>query len=684
MAREACGVGGYGVKAFYQDEKVKLYQSDVLEWALDYKKKIDAGKAFPFHSICADPPYGLGDPPPIAELLNAWLNKEEYNTGCGFMNSHWDVVPSPKYWRALLDIVFPGGYMFLFSGTRTADLLGISCRLGGWEPFDRVTNFMWCYGSGFPKSHSISRALDASEVVHCPDCPGGYILSFSDEIAQEWAMERDTTVAEAVSALSDGCEACKGTGQIVGVEREVVGQSIRRGDKKAYLRNVGYKGGTNFPIADNNFITAPATPLAQAFDGYGTALKPAGEPILLLRKPREGRTFAECAREFGSGGLDVDSSRVKTDDGRPHRTKIVHRNKKTSEIYGNGMASGTQSGMATGTTSQGRWPPNTHFAHIPHHSRCSTCEGDGCDECHGEGAVGGCRRVGSKRVKVDSGGDVSDKTGPRKNQVYGGHKADRTAFVAYKGVDGREEVADWICHPQCAVRALDEMAPHSKSSGGAGSSWGKAAGVHGGWKRKAHENYQAQPPGTYAVDEGGPSRFFPNHDWSYEIAERLAGETPFRYCAKASNSERSFGLAEFLPRTKDLRKRRRQDTDGSWLVRATCKHPTVKPLSLLIWLAKLCKPPDIFNPRICMPFSGVLSETIAARLAGWKNITAIERERVYCEWGVARWKGMDKWATLTGKTDPATIRKLGEVAEARVELQDGEQQTSLFDAMGLE
>jgi len=237
------------------------------------------------------------------------------------------------------------------------------------------------------------------------------------------------------------------------------------------------------------------------------------------------------------------------------------------------------------------------------------------------------------------------------------------------------------------VAALDEIGPHSKSSGGAGSSWGKSPGVHEGWKRKAHENYQPQPPGTYAVDEGGPSRFYPNHDWAYEIAERLAGETPFLYCPKASRGERDAGLGE-LPEVEcqqgcggDFPVDDQGRDRDRFKVIARNTHACVKPLSLVKQLAALLKPPDEYNPIICVPFSGSGSEVIGAILAGWQNVIAIEREPEYCQIAAARLAWWSKWMQLTGKTDPVEIRTLGEVADAREGWQDDKRQTSIFDLL---
>jgi hypothetical protein len=267
---------------------------------------------------------------------------------------------------------------------------------------------------------------------------------------------------------------------------------------------------------------------------------------------------------------------------------------------------------------------------------------------------------------------VETSTGVRgaSTHIYGGGKGFTKATgeqVGYADPDGREQVDDWLCHPQCPVRALDEMAGERLPCGGP--------------KNTTHNTgmFGIGQPGRVYKDGSNASRFYPQHDWSLEIAERLAGETPFRYCAKASPSERQFGLPQFLPRTRNPRKRRHQDLDGSWLKRAVCRHPTLKPMKLIVWLATLLRPPVEVEPRICIPFSGVMSEAIAAHLAGWPEIHAIEREGIYCAWGTARYRGMDKWAALSGKTDPAEIRKLGRAAEARESWQGDERQVSLFE-----
>src|SRR5699024_8513222 len=149
----------------------------------------------------------------------------------------------------------PGGHMAVFAGARTQDLMGLSIRLAGFEIRDTLG---WVYGSGMPKSHNISKAIDKA----------------------------------------------------AGAEREVVGTYDRR---SVYdNRNRASDGAGSSQCAVGNAaisLTAPATSEAQRWDGWGTALKPAIEPIILARKPLDG-TVASNVLAHGVGGLNIDACRV--------------------------------------------------------------------------------------------------------------------------------------------------------------------------------------------------------------------------------------------------------------------------------------------------------------------------------------------------------------------------------------
>ena len=219
-------------------------------------------------SIVTDPPYGLSNTKPqqVADVLKAWVAGDTETVPTkrgGFMGKDWDsFVPPPAVWEECMRVLRPGGHMAVFAGARTQDLMGLSIRLAGFEIRDTLG---WIYGSGFPKSMDISKAIDKA----------------------------------------------------AGAEREVVGKYLRpdngkpHGDFRSDNDRSAYQ---SFDMCDDTrSVTAPATSEAQRWDGWGTALKPAIEPIILARKPLVG-TVVGNVLAHGVGGLNIDASRVPTND----------------------------------------------------------------------------------------------------------------------------------------------------------------------------------------------------------------------------------------------------------------------------------------------------------------------------------------------------------------------------------
>jgi len=209
-------------------------------------------------AVITDSPYGLSAPPDIAEVLRAWLSGEAYEHGsAGFMGRVWDsFVPGPRVWREVFRVLKPGGHAVVFAGTRTVDLMGIAVRLGGFEVRDCGA---WVYWSGFPKSLDLSKEAD----------------------------------------------------RVAGAEREVVGRKGGRYDgapRVELFQGEGPGGG------DGGNITAPNTPEAQRLAGHGTALKPAIEPWLLLRKPISESSIIRNVQRWGTGGLNLDACRFAPGD----------------------------------------------------------------------------------------------------------------------------------------------------------------------------------------------------------------------------------------------------------------------------------------------------------------------------------------------------------------------------------
>lgn len=279
---------------YYSDDLVTLYHGDCL----------DILTQLPDNSVSAvvtDPPYGLSTitPDQLSEIIRVWSNGERDHMpeGKGFMGKSWDAfVPPPAVWDECLRVLKPGGYMAVFAGTRTQDLMGLSIRLAGFEIRDTLG---WIYGSGFPKSMDVSKAIDKA----------------------------------------------------AGAERAVVGVNPRAAQQtpKHDTTSLGAFAGTSPDL------TAPATPEAERWSGWGTALKPAIEPIILARKPLDG-TVAANVLAHGVGGLNIDACRVEAHDSQlaEKYASVQNARARTNSIHGK---DGRDRAGSTPHTS-GRFPAN--------------------------------------------------------------------------------------------------------------------------------------------------------------------------------------------------------------------------------------------------------------------------------------------------------------------------------------
>jgi DNA modification methylase len=241
----------------------RIYNMDCLEGM----KLLDDNS---IDNIVTDPPYELG-----------FMGKKWDNTGIAY---------NIELWKECLRILKPGGHLLAFGGTRTYHRMACAIEDAGFEIRDCI---QWLYGSGFPKSHDISKAIDKK-------------LGAKREVV---AIKKKT--------------------QSYGYE----GNNVYGGDKN--------RGGIQE-------TTAPATSEAQQWNGWGTCLKPANEPIVLARKPLSEKTIAENVMKWGTGGINIDGCRIES--GGEHKRAYQPTNHERG-VYGKQTA-------FQPSNKEGRFPAN--------------------------------------------------------------------------------------------------------------------------------------------------------------------------------------------------------------------------------------------------------------------------------------------------------------------------------------
>lgn len=271
-------------------------------------------------AIVTDPPYGLefmgkgwdklsgapgynerGRMTPVSSGLckNKGFNQipNSYQAGKPMQDWHY------RWAIEALRVAKPGAHMLAFGGTRTHHRLMVAIEDAGWEIRDTMG---YLYGSGFPKSLDVSKAIDKA----------------------------------------------------AGVEREVVKTTPSGGYKRQMINNAeqGFRPVDYYPEGNKFTSNESITDAAKQWDGWGTALKPAWEPIILCRKPLSEKTVAENVQKWGTGALNVDACRIGTGGGT---TRSCQSDFQSKGIKGQVHATrGYRTGHEVVVINKGRFPAN--------------------------------------------------------------------------------------------------------------------------------------------------------------------------------------------------------------------------------------------------------------------------------------------------------------------------------------
>lgn len=356
----------------YQDDNVTAWHGDVLDVLAGFAdNSIDA--------VVTDPPYGLEF---MGRTWDTFGGTVQTGINEGMDRSHpfWDgssrirygregaAMPEFQAWCQLwatecLRVLKPGGHMLAFGGTRTFHRLACAVEDAGFEIRDSIA---WIYGSGFPKSLDVSKQIDklyprlgqftefaahyeerrkASSLTHAQVCALGDFYStvnhggasvnwakgYNVPTAAQWAILQPALgLSDVWQPLIDRMETER---QIIGLQRNA-------------MSGWSMDGTTQFKDRD---ITAPATDAAKQWQGWGTALKPSWENVVVARKPLSG-TVAQTVLEYGTGALNIDACRVASDEDtrRPFGTPSDHLNQLKN----------LPPGELNPGSALGRWPPN--------------------------------------------------------------------------------------------------------------------------------------------------------------------------------------------------------------------------------------------------------------------------------------------------------------------------------------
>lgn len=592
----------------------------------DCLDKLKHLKANSVDSIVTDPPYGLS-----------------------FMGKKWDYdVPSVEIWRECLRVLKPGGHLLSFAGTRTYHRMACNIEDAGFEIRDQI---MWLYGSGFPKSHDVSKGIDKTAGA---EQTTQYIPQASNEVFGH------------------------GKGKAAGVDRtpgaKLSGEAV--------------------------------TKAAKQWQGWGTALKPANEPIVVARKPLEkGLTVAANVLKWGTGALNIDAARIGTNGEKRERADSRKQNTNINFVASEKKVNASEK------WAQGRWPANVLLdeeaaAALDEQSGVSKSSASPRKRGSAFASGGFQSGIAEKEMHSDSGGasrffmviknedcDTSDEcqnVAAQNAETYANQRVEFSAhqFALAKRLLGSED--------KNQSKSLIALTAENKSKTTRAT---KQAKKHSAQKSAMQdtdsESHFLIAPSVVRfarsiVIDIAQSTVAMQPDQIRELIQCLASTPDFKKCiqiqslasnvaslentdttliiqnflklsgfvhhAIASNTQNSesakgsdFAPTRFLYQAKASKRERNAGLEGMPKVTARSRmggkmpvdddgnerdrfsvtqqnfHPTVKPIKLMEYLIKLVTPP---NGTVLDPFMGSGTTGVAAKKLKFKFI-GIEREKEY-------------------------------------------------------
>jgi site-specific DNA-methyltransferase (adenine-specific) len=550
------------------DYKITLRPGDCMDvLATIAENSVDA--------CCTDPPYHLTSM--VKRFANAKIENENYaqtsNSAYmsrGFMGKQWDggdIAFRVETWREVYRVLKPGAHLLAFGGTRTFHRMACAIEDAGFEIRDTI---QWLYGSGFPKSHDVSKGIDRAD----------------------------------------------------GFWRGRAGDPVRAGESfgQEYERN-----GKGEPITD----------AARQWEGWGTALKPACEPIVLARKPLSERTVAANVLRWGTGALNIDGCRVEhvTVDGGSLATNPHLRESINGSNGGQIFPTETDRRVVTPNQS-GRWPAN-----VIH---------DGSDEVvaafpesdHARGNTSPTKRQSSDGVWSDNGSKYG--IGPD-GKTFGGDEGSAARFFYQVKQDDQchsinsandagenfglqsEHVVSVLTHVVAASTprlALQKQSYRAQNTNVLAQELeiicASVTEIIQNLERRyalgfPHENLEARLPGVRCAA-------IPKQIGTTTITIDRSTLGPYVELATFDIIEMSAEVGELVCASR-LFYTSKADSDD----RIGSKHPTVKPLDLMQYLVRLICPP---KGLLLDPFAGSGTTGEAAFREGMRAVL-IECEAEY-------------------------------------------------------